>query len=622
MVPAGGGDVTEKQKRTKLGATIKSSFRLVLEAASAKDLFYTNLWLSTGVLGTVIVLFEKNFFNEAAQLLSTGSGFQQAVLWLALWMSFLFVTNMFTMISGKANYTLWSKMQYYIQEKLMIKIARIRVDYFAQVETYQKFEWVKNELTKKLPAIISATFGIAFCAIQLVTALLVISTDSWFIAVIILIGCIPSVILKQQQTEANYRNQQFNSHELRYQTYISWVMFKRPFMKEMRFGNLYDYIKERYEASVTEMYNKTIYLIKKYTYYNIGARLINLVTIGIALGMISYDIYKGRTGIGSFVLVYSTAKIIQSAFQGIFDHVILIGSDGRFIKDYEDIMAFEEYTTEKDDVVPLVKGSKHALQPKAAVCIPEQVHIEFREVNFSYPDTNRQVLSNVSVSIRQGEKIAIVGENGSGKSTFISLLCGMYKPDQGSVSLNQLDPHRNQEFAKRAISCTFQMFGKYSMSVFDNVRIGDLFRSSPENDIRDAAELSGADGFISRLSQGYQTQLGNFKEGGVELSGGEWQKLAIARAILKKESRILVLDEPTAALDPVAEAKLYEDFRQLTGDKTTILISHRLGATRLADRILLFHNGEIAEEGTHEELMNRNGRYAEMYRAQSQWYVA
>jgi ATP-binding cassette, subfamily B, bacterial len=242
MVSAGGGDVMEEVKRTRLIATIRASFKLVLEAATAKDLFYTNLWLSTGILGTVIVIFEKHFFNEAAQLLSTGLGFQQAVFWLALWMTFLLMTNIFTMVSGKANFTLWSRMRYYIQEKLMIKISRIRVDYFAHVETYQKFEWVKNELTSKLPAIISATFGIVFSAIQLITALLVISTDSWFIAAIVLVGCIPSVILKQKQTEANYKNQQRNSHELRYQTYISWVLFKRPFMKEMRFGNLYDYI--------------------------------------------------------------------------------------------------------------------------------------------------------------------------------------------------------------------------------------------------------------------------------------------------------------------------------------------------------------------------------------------
>jgi ATP-binding cassette, subfamily B, bacterial len=370
------------------------------------------------------------------------------------------------------------------------------------------------------------------------------------------------------------------------------------------------------------MYAKTIYLIKKYTYYNIGARFVNLVTIGIALGIISYDIYQGVAGIGSFVLVYSTAKIIQAAFQGIFDHVVLIGSDGRFIKDYYDIMDFEEYTNEKEAVVPLVKGSKHVSHSKADIHIPEQIHIDFRNVNFSYPNTNRQVLKNVSVSIRQGEKIAIVGENGSGKSTFISLLCGMYKPDQGSICLNQLEPHVNQEFARHAISCTFQMFGKYSMSVSDNIKIGDLFYSRSEEEVRQAAISSGADNFILRLKHDYQTQLGNFKEGGVELSGGEWQKIAIARSMLKKSSRILVLDEPTAALDPVAEAKLYEDFNQLTGDKTTILISHRLGATRLADRILLFQNGEIIEEGTHEELMNLNGKYADMYRAQSQWYVA
>ncbi|WP_079908914.1 ABC transporter ATP-binding protein [Paenibacillus sp. 32352] len=221
----------QKRKRARIDKTVLSSLRLVLEAASFKDLFFTNLGLATGVIGTIAAIFEKHFFNEAAHVVTEGIGggsFMRAVEWLALWMGIVLLTNIMVIVSGRTNNILWSKMQYYIQEKLMIKISRIRVDYFASTDTYQKFEWVKNELTRKLPLILNATFGIFLCAIQLVTAVLIIATDSWLIAVIILAGCIPSILLKQAQTEANYYQEQNNSHELRYQTYISWACLSVP----------------------------------------------------------------------------------------------------------------------------------------------------------------------------------------------------------------------------------------------------------------------------------------------------------------------------------------------------------------------------------------------------------
>ncbi|WP_019534795.1 ABC transporter ATP-binding protein [Paenibacillus ginsengihumi] len=614
----------EVRQRAKIGATVLSAFKLAKETASLKEIVLTYIGLASGVIGTLVAIFEKNFFNEAAKVVTGGMGpsFAQAVQWLALWMGLVLLTNLIQVVSGRASNALWSKMRCCIQENLMLKLSRIRLHYFSRTETYQKFEWVKNELNEKLPLILNAAFGIVFSLIQLITAVMIIGYEHWLIALVVFLGCIPAIILKQRHTEADYRHQQYNSHELRYQTYVSWVMFKRPFMKEMRYGNLYDYVKKKYEDSVTDLYNKRIRLIKRFTLFNGGAQLISLSTIGIALAIIAYEIYRGDAGIGSFVLVYSTAKVMQTAFQGMFEHAVLIGSDGRFLDDYNQLMKYEEDDSDRGEGEELqIKGGA-VRKPSPLADAPSRIDMEFHKVSFAYPETDRQVLRDVNVRIRQGEKIAIVGENGSGKSTFISLLCGMYAPTEGRVLLNDADACEQRETIQRTVSCTLQMFGKYEISIADNIRIGDLFREYSDEEIAEAAKLAGAYEFISRLKDGMHTYAGNHYKGGVELSGGQWQKIAIARAILKKDARILIMDEPTAALDPVAEAQLYEDFHRITGDKTTILISHRLGATRLADRILVFSQGRIAEEGSHDELMALDGIYAEMYRAQSQWYVA
>lgn len=242
-------------------------------------------------------------------------------------------------------------------------------------------------------------------------------------------------------------------------------------------------------------------------------------------------------------------------------------------------------------------------------------------MSFAYPNTDRLVLRDINVKIRQGEKIAIVGENGSGKTTFFLLLAGLYRPQKGKIFFAGKNLEDNLGLMRRATSFVFQDFGRYQLTVADNIRIGNLYRELSDADIELAAKLIGADEFIQKLEQKYQTFLGNLEEGRTDLSGGQWQKLAFARAIAKPEARVMMLDEQTAALDPISEAKFYQEFKELTGDRIAIMISHRLGATKLADRIFVFDKGQIVEEGTHEELMKRRGLYYEMYQAQAQWYM-
>lgn len=245
---------------------------------------------------------------------------------------------------------------------------------------------------------------------------------------------------------------------------------------------------------------------------------------------------------------------------------------------------------------------------------------ELNDIHFSYRE-DREALCGVALSIPRGQVVALVGENGSGKSTFAALLTGLFTAQKGTVEFNGRDIMSCLGTARKSVSCVFQEYGKFELPVKEFIRIGDLYRDVADEEIQEVACAAGADDFIRKLPNGYDTDLGTLGEIGIDLSGGEWQRLLLARALIRKGARVMVFDEPTAALDPKAEARLYSEFSELTGDRTTILISHRLGITRLVDRILVFDKGRIVEDGNHDQLMRQNGLYAQMYRAQAQWYV-
>ena len=250
---------------------------------------------------------------------------------------------------------------------------------------------------------------------------------------------------------------------------------------------------------------------------------------------------------------------------------------------------------------------------------PFQKGIAFRNVSFSYPNTPRKILDDISFNIHPGETVAIVGKNGAGKTTLVKLITRMYDPNNGDIYLDNVPVHHyNLEDLRFQMSIVDQDFLKYQLSVQENIGLGNVDRLSDLEHIKAAAEKAGAD-FIDQLPNGYQTVLSRQFEGGTELSGGQWQKIAIARA-LTRDAQLLILDEPTAALDVRSEHDIYARFQELTKEKTTLLISHRMSTVRMADRILVLDNGKLIEEGTHEELMMDNGVYALLYTLQAEHY--
>jgi ATP-binding cassette subfamily B protein len=247
--------------------------------------------------------------------------------------------------------------------------------------------------------------------------------------------------------------------------------------------------------------------------------------------------------------------------------------------------------------------------------------IQFEAVSFRYPGAARNVLDQLSFTLRPGERIALVGENGAGKTTLAKLLLGLYRPTSGRISIGGVDiAELDQGWWRTHAVAVFQDYVRYAVTARENIGFGDLARLSDSAAIQRAAQRSGADAVVAALPHGYETILGKaFDAAGSDLSGGQWQKLAIARAYLR-DAAVLVLDEPTAALDARAEVEVYRQFRDVAQGRSVLLISHRLGSARLADRILVLAGGQISESGTHAELLARGGHYAILYRTQAAWY--
>ena len=342
----------------------------------------------------------------------------------------------------------------------------------------------------------------------------------------------------------------------------------------------------------------------KHVKFNTAADFLrSVVYIGILL-VTAWEIYqKPSIGLGIFTLVFTLSGQLQSVTGDCLVNIMVLAQNIPYMKEF---FYLEELEREPkcDDVSTSKSGE-----------------VSFKNVTFSYPNADMEVLKNISVRIREGEKIAVVGENGSGKSTFISLLCGMFTPQRGCIEVGGIRVDIDPVLARNAISVVFQDFAHYEASLRDNITVSDKNRKADENEIMELLRKINVNEVVDEQPGGLDELVGSFSDKANNLSGGQWQKISIARAAYRRNAKIMILDEPTSALDPVAEAQLYRNFTDLTGDKTTILISHRLGITSIVDRILVFKDGRIIEDGSHKQLMEQNGYYAEMYHAQAQWYA-
>ena len=338
---------------------------------------------------------------------------------------------------------------------------------------------------------------------------------------------------------------------------------------------------------------------------------------GVIVGIVGL-IVRGVLTVGQFAALLAAAERFRNSMWTVFILVADMDSDLRYIADLIDYLELEDGVEPNSSMDKATStGSKGAFGRRT----DGAPAVRFEGVTFAYPGTDEAVLDRLDLEISPGERVALVGENGAGKTTLAKLLLGLYRPTEGRIMVDGVDLSEVEPSEwRRHVAAVFQDYMRFELTARENIGFGNLGRLAERPAIEAAAIKSGSAEFVAALPAGYETVLGRaFDENGQDLSSGQWQRLAGARAYFRDAS-VLVLDEPTAALDPKAEVEVYRSFADMSVGKSVLLISHRLGSARLADRVVFLEGGRITDEGSHAELVERGGRYAEMYSIQAEWY--
>ena len=488
---------------------------------------------------------------------------------------------------------------------ILEKALTLELSQFEDSEFYDKLTRARREASSRPLSLVMRTFGLTQNAISLLSfAALLVRFSPWTVLILLLAG-LPAFIAETKFSGDAFRLFRWRSPEARMQSYLEAVLAREDHAKEVKLFGLGPRLLQRYRDIFTRLYREDRALSIRRDGWGFALGLVATATLYGAYVWIALSTVRGAITLGQMTMYLLLFRQGQSAVSAILSAI------GGMYEDNLYLSTLYEYLE-----MPVARSSG------AAVYGPDRADgVRFEHVNFTYPGASEPALIDINLHLPPGSSLALVGENGSGKTTLIKLLTRLYTPDSGRVLLDGLSlTEWNDEALKARIGVIFQDFTRYQMLVGENVGAGDERYFEDEARWRDAAAKGQAADFIDRLPGGYQTQLGKWFKDGQELSGGQWQKIALARAFMRTGADVLVLDEPTAAMDARAEADIFEHFRSLARERITILISHRFSTVRMADQIAVLDRGRIIEQGSHEALMALGGHYAQLFSLQARGY--
>ena len=501
--------------------------------------------------------------------------------------------------------------RHHVQYLILNKAAQLDIAFFETPAFYDEMEKARGE-GYRAHNLAVLSVSIVSSTVSLAAMLGLLLAVHWAAALVLLVTSAPQVIVGGHYAGKRFTLVGAMARSQRMAHYLSRLLGSRDAVKEIRIFGLHNELLRRFNSFWRSYIGETARL--RFAQERSGF-LLGLLTLAGTASIWAYAVVRavgGHITVGTVALAFQAAEQGRSGLSRLFqdlglfyEHTVFAGTLFRFL-----------------DLDPRSVEGALAPPPASPVPIPDQLTqgIEFRKVSFRYPRSDRFVLRDVSFTIAANGTVAVVGENGAGKTTLVKLLSRFYDPTEGAIYLEGRDL-REYDLGdlRRHIGVIFQDFVRYDLSVRENIGFGQLDLLEDDERVSRAAEEGGALDLIRRLPHGFDTVLGKEFDEGVDLSGGEWQKVALSRAFMR-EAQVLILDEPTAALDAFAEHDVFSRFAQLTADRTAILISHRFSTVRMAQHIVVLEQGELVEQGSHEELLARNGTYARMFNIQAERY--
>ncbi len=536
--------------------------------------------------------------------------FVRRVVWLAIAQFAVLLGSGFAQTLGNVcQQLLQERLSIYVPQQIMEHAATLDLADFENALYYDQLQQAQRESTSRPVQMVSGVFGLARSVVTFATLMALLLGLGPIVAVATLLAPIPAFIASSRYGWQGFQMMRRNSPKRRMMAYLTTVMTTDSYAKEIKLFGLGAYLSGRFTSVAEEYYTETTSLLKRRYWAGFGWGSLTTVVSSATYLYVALRAISGAISLGQVTIFAGAATQVSGAFQGILTGVQGIYEHGLYLTSLHDLLERK----------PTIAAPEHPV----AMRRPFQEGIEFRHVSYRYPDRDVPALDDVSFTIGLGETVALVGRNGAGKSTIVKLLGRLYDPDSGEILIDGQDIRRyDPEELRERFAVMFQDFAMFQLSAAENIGVGDARRSEDHEAIARATSEAGATTVIAALPEGFGTQLGKWFDSGHQLSGGEWQKIALARAFMRKaeDAEILILDEPTAALDARAEHDLFERLRTLTRGRMALYISHRFSTVRMADRILVLDHGKLIEQGRHEELMQANGQYAELFELQAASY--
>lgn len=592
-----GGFILEK-KHAHIIRNSLFALKTVFHHAPAIAAVYAILALTSSVFTVVQILFLERLVNHVTAYIRNPSELYFVILWGTLYVVSLIGAQAYSFTLGKLSKYLNRRLTKSLSPAIIDKFSRMDYHYYENAECRDVMSRMTANPQQTIhDAFFSVINGIGQVA-KLVGMLGVFFRASVWIGLGAAFIGIPMSILNVRATVKQQRLLREATSDQRMGEYLQNLFSDKHSAYEIKIFHAREHVLDIWHEVMKRIFERFVRITKILLRAQSIVSLLKIAYTSFAVITLVSGFISGAVDLGVVVsILYSIGNmfsILTSAAYCISD----LGARTYDIGYYKEFMDFGERTLGKEN-------------------LPYDHNITFENVSFRYPGTEREILHNLSFEIRSGEKVALVGVNGAGKSTIIKLLCGLYTPDSGRITIGGKDiSELSQDAVRQVISVVFQDFGSYQLTLRENVAFGDLSKLNCDRSLREALTFAGAEKIAEN---GLDIHLGRLEEDGIDVSKGQWQRIAIARAFLSNAD-FIILDEPTASLDPLAESKLYESFSSVLQKRGCILISHRLASARLAEKIIVIEGGEVIETGSHDELMQRGGLYSVMYEEQSEWY--